>query len=139
MNNHREMPEVAWYLLQCKPRQNNRAGEHLARKGFKCVNPIFRASKLHGVKVKRIEQPMLPGYAFSKTKAQDNWTALSLTRCVSSAVNSGGQTISAEHTGAGWLRQSCSDAMYQPARLASLGSALTTNVTNGTGAYFATR
>lgn len=49
MNNHREMPEVAWYLIQCKPRQENRAGEHLARQGFESFSPTTRVEKLHAV------------------------------------------------------------------------------------------
>ncbi|WP_150301460.1 transcription termination/antitermination NusG family protein [Pseudomonas profundi] len=93
MNNHREMPEVAWYLLQRKPRQVGRAGEHRAHQGFECLEPSLRVDELHAGKVKRIAQPMFPGYLFARIKAQDNWTALPLTRCVSRVLNTRGQSV----------------------------------------------
>ena len=94
MNNHREMPEVAWYLIQCKTRQMNCAGEHLAHQGFECFNPSIRVEKLHADKVKQQEQPMFPGYLFAKIKnAQDNWTAPNSTRSVSRVVNCCSQSI----------------------------------------------
>lgn len=83
MNTHREMPEVAWLPIQCRTRQEDRAGEHLAHQGLECFSPSNRVEKLHAGKVKQQEQPMFPGNLFAKIKTQYNWTALYATRDMS--------------------------------------------------------
>lgn len=93
MNNHREMPEVAWFPIQCRTRQENRTGEHLAHQGFECFNPRSRVEKLHARKVKQQEQPMFPGNPFAIIKTQNNWTALHTTRGIPSVVSFCGQLI----------------------------------------------
>ncbi|WP_150305044.1 transcription termination/antitermination NusG family protein [Pseudomonas saliphila] len=91
MNNHREMPEVAWSPIQCRTRQQDRTGEHLAHQGLERFNPSSRVEKLPAGKVKRQEQPMFPGNLFAIIKTQDNWAALPATRDISRVVSGCGQ------------------------------------------------
>lgn len=86
-----DLPEVAWYLLQCKPRQDLRALEHLDRQGFECLCPTLRVETVKAGKLKQLVQPIFPGYLFVRLHAQDNWTALRSTRGVSRIVGFSGQ------------------------------------------------
>lgn len=86
MNTRMELPEIAWYLLQCKPRQDFRAHEHLTRQGFECFNPSVPLQTLKAGTIKQKIQPLFPGYLFVRVKADDNWTALHSTRGVTRIV-----------------------------------------------------
>lgn len=91
MNPPMELPEIAWYLVHCKPRQEGRAREHLDRQGFECFYPTLWVETLKAGKVNRRMQPIFPGYLFIHLRAQDNWTALRSTRGVSRVVSFCGQ------------------------------------------------
>lgn len=78
--------EGAWYLVQCKPREDLRAHTHLTRQGFTCFCPMFRADK----PAQRL-QPLFPGYLFIHLHDQDNWGVLRSTRGVSRVVSFAGQ------------------------------------------------
>ncbi|TBU86713.1 transcription/translation regulatory transformer protein RfaH [Phytopseudomonas dryadis] len=86
MNTHMELPEIAWYLIQCKPRHDEQAWEHLNRQGFECFCPHIRKETIRAGKVRKISQPLFPGYIFIHLKAQDNWVKLRSTRGVSKVV-----------------------------------------------------
>jgi transcriptional antiterminator RfaH len=81
------LPEIAWYLVQCKSRQEERAQEHLLRQGFDCFCPTLNVESLKGGRLRRGIQPMFPGYLFIHLRAQDNWTALRSTRGVIRVVS----------------------------------------------------
>ena len=38
--------QAAWYLVHCKPHQDERAEEHLARQGYACVRPRLQRERL---------------------------------------------------------------------------------------------
>ncbi len=86
MNTQKDLHDIAWYLIQCKPRQENRAREHLVRQGFECFSPTLTVESLTSGKLKSHVQPLFPGYLFTRVKAQDNWTALHSTRGVTRIV-----------------------------------------------------
>lgn len=87
MNTQKDLHDIAWYLIQCKPRQENRASEHLVRQGFECFSPTLRVESLISGKLKSQIQPLFPGYLFTRVKAQDNWAALHSTRGVNRIVS----------------------------------------------------
>lgn len=78
--------DSAWYLIQCKPRQDERAREHLNRQGFECFLPYQAtpAGRLHSGKHR--SQPLFPGYLFLHMPAQGNWSKLASTRGVNRVV-----------------------------------------------------
>jgi transcriptional antiterminator RfaH len=72
-----------WYVVQCKPREDARALEHLQRQGYECYGPQLRVEKLrHGRKV-ALPAPLFPGYLFVHLNdVNDNWYAIGSTRGV---------------------------------------------------------
>ncbi len=86
MNTQMALPDIAWYLLQCKPRQDFRAQEHLNRQGFECFNPSFMVETIKAGVIKQKLQPLFPGYIFVRVKAEDSWTSLHSTRGVTRVV-----------------------------------------------------
>lgn len=78
--------EAAWYLIQCKPRHDDKAWEHLNRQGFECFCPRTRTQATRAGKRVQITQPLFPGYLFLHMHEQGNWAALRSTRGVSRVV-----------------------------------------------------
>lgn len=107
MNTRMELPETAWYLLQCKPRQGFRAQEHLLRQGFECFNPSFMMETIKEGKVQRKVQPLFPGYIFVRVKAEDSWTSLHSTRGVTRVVAFCGKPCSVSDEIIEHLQQRC--------------------------------
>jgi len=81
-----EGPTTAWYLLQCKPRQDARAEENLRRQGYSCFRPLLQREKLGGGRIQKVEESLFPGYLFIQLDAQSNWAPLRSTRGVSRLV-----------------------------------------------------
>lgn len=102
--------ESAWYLVQCKPREDMRAHTHLTRQGFTCFCPMFRAdSRSNGKPVQRM-QPLFPGYLFIHLHDQDNWGVLRSTRGVSRVVSFAGQPYRVPEAIVEQLKQRCATA-----------------------------
>jgi len=72
-----------WYVIQCKPREDGRALEHLERQGFSCYLPTLRVEKRRqGGKVE-VQESLFPGYLFIQLdEVNDNWHPIRSTRGV---------------------------------------------------------
>lgn len=83
-----------WYVLQSKPRQEERALEHLRNQLFACYCPYHRVEKLrHGKRV-ILNQPLFPGYIFiNLSKLTDNWHTIRSTRGVARLVTFANQPL----------------------------------------------
>lgn len=79
----------AWYLIQCKPRQDERALEHLSRQGFEHFCPLAPTPAGKPRADKHRPAPLFPGYLFLYMPTQGNWSALRSTRGVSRVVSFG--------------------------------------------------
>ena len=79
-----------WYLLQCKPNQQQRADENLNNQGFCTYTPQLKAERI--IRRKRVirEEAVFPGYAFIQLDATSDWRALQATRGVSRVVSFNG-------------------------------------------------
>lgn len=87
------MPKDTWYLVQCKPRQDQRAEEHLIRQGYECFRPICDSGRWgQGGRLHR-QQPLFPGYLFINLPEGANWAPLRSTRGVSRIVSFGGRPL----------------------------------------------
>ncbi len=72
-----------WYVVQCKPREDARALEHLERQGFTCFLPMLAIEKLRHRRQVQVDEPLFPGYLFiSLDKIHDNWHSIRSTRGV---------------------------------------------------------
>lgn len=109
MNWPMERSDIAWYLVQCKPRQEGRAQEHLDRQGFECFYPTTWVATLKAGKVNKRMQPLFPSYLFIRLGSQDNWTALRSTRGVSRVVSFAGQPCRVHDAIIEHLIQRCTD------------------------------
>lgn len=81
------LDQPAWYLLQCKPRQNFRAEENLCNQGFTCFQPVVEVERLQSGKRRITTEPLFPGYLFIRLDSiNDNWSPIRSTRGVSRLV-----------------------------------------------------
>lgn len=89
MDSATQQPAKAWYLVQCKPRQDSRAEEHLQRQGFTCYRPKLTHEVLHRGKVQHVDSSLFPGYVFLRLSHDEDWGPLRSTRGVSRIVRFG--------------------------------------------------
>ncbi|WP_253426701.1 transcription/translation regulatory transformer protein RfaH [Pseudomonas sp. GGS8] len=76
-----------WYLLQCKPRQDERAKTNLLRQNYVIFCPqIVSQRSIHGKPHQSLE-PLFPGYLFIQLGRDDKWAPLRSTRGVSRIVD----------------------------------------------------
>lgn len=79
----------SWYLIQCKPRQDERAEKNLLCQGYKLYRPRLHVERLvKGVR-KEICESLFPGYIFVRLGLLDNWSPLRSTRGVTKIVGFG--------------------------------------------------
>lgn len=81
-------PAIArWYLVQCKPRQENRAVENLRNQLIPCYCPQHTVEKVRHGKRAVTQQPLFSGYIFIHLcKLNDNWHSIRSTRGVQRLV-----------------------------------------------------
>jgi len=98
-------PERNWYLVQCKPRQDERAEAHLARQGYECYRPHCRRERLVRGQRQLMVESLFPGYLFIHLIQGANWAPLRSTRGVSRLVGFGGTPIAVDEGLVAELRQ----------------------------------
>ncbi|WP_200868908.1 transcription/translation regulatory transformer protein RfaH [Pseudomonas brassicacearum] len=80
----------AWYLVHCKPRQDERAEENLLRQGYTCYRPQHSYERVMRSRRLIITESLFPGYLFIQLAADANWAPLRSTRGVYRIVSFGG-------------------------------------------------
>jgi transcriptional antiterminator RfaH len=83
----------AWYLVHCKPRQDERAEEHLVRQGYVCYRPQHTCERVVRGRRQAVVESLFPGYLFIQLAADANWVPLRSTRGVSRIVAFGGMPL----------------------------------------------
>lgn len=84
--------QPAWYLLQCKPRQNFRAEENLCNQGFTCFQPVVDVERLQQGRRRLASEALFPGYLFIRLDSvNDNWSPIRSTRGVTRMVGFNGR------------------------------------------------
>lgn len=74
---------MAWYVLQHKPGQGDRAVQHLQNQGIACFYPKIEVEKIKAGKRKKGLEPLFPGYIFvSLDQSDPMWAKLRSTRGV---------------------------------------------------------
>ena len=87
-------PPPRWYLIQCKPRQDSRAEENLARQAFKCYRPTHHVERVQRGRRVTLVESLFPGYLFIQLdQLNDNWHPIRSTRGVNQLVTFGKQPI----------------------------------------------
>lgn len=83
----------AWYLVHCKPRQDERAEENLLRQGYACYRPQHSCERIVRGRRQIIAESLFPGYLFIQLAADANWAPLRSTRGVIRIVGFGGMPL----------------------------------------------
>lgn len=83
----------AWYLVQCKSRQDQRAEENLLRQGYVCARPVCRRDRIVRGRWQSVQESLFPGYLFINLPATADWSPLRSTRGVSRLVSFGGTPL----------------------------------------------
>ncbi|WP_198411192.1 transcription/translation regulatory transformer protein RfaH [Marinimicrobium alkaliphilum] len=81
----------AWYLVQCKPREAERAQEHLQNQNFDCFLPMHPMMRKRSGKFCRVVEPLFPYYLFINLDEFSNWRVIRSTRGVARVVSFNGQ------------------------------------------------
>lgn len=115
MESETGLPTKLWYLLQCKPRQDARALEHLERQGFECYAPMCHVQTIVAGKLRVKEQPLFPGYVFIRMGMEDSWLALRSTRGVNRVVAFCGQPCQVQDAIVEHLKHRCATAQMHRA------------------------
>lgn len=97
-----------WYLIQCKPRQDERAEENLLRQGYTCYRPQHTRERLLRGQRQMVTESLFPGYLFIHLSQLDNWAPLRSTRGVSRVVSFGNQPLAVDTALIEQLQQRCS-------------------------------
>ncbi|MBK1643826.1 transcription/translation regulatory transformer protein RfaH [Thiocapsa imhoffii] len=96
-----ENPESAarplWYLVQSKPRQEDRAEFNLAQQGYCVYRPCLMVEHIRRGRRVQVEESLFPNYLFIQLQRWvDNWYPLRSTRGVSRLVAFGGEALPVE-------------------------------------------
>lgn len=76
-----------WYLIQCKPRQDARAEEHLRNQNFPCYRPVHPVEAMRRGKRVMLDESLFPGYLFiNLCQTTDSWHSIRSTRGVARLV-----------------------------------------------------
>jgi transcriptional antiterminator RfaH len=75
-----------WYLLQCKPRQDERAQLNLQQQNYMTFRPQLMSERSVRGKRHRVLESLFPGYVFIQLSRDDNWAPIRSTRGVSRIV-----------------------------------------------------
>ena len=86
-----------WYLVQCKPRQDERAEENLQRQGYQCSRPACRRERQLRGQMQYVHESLFPGYLFIHMPEGANWAPLRSTRGVARVVAFGGRPLAVSH------------------------------------------
>jgi transcriptional antiterminator RfaH len=82
--------ESNWYLVYCKPREDERALENLERQGFQCYRPVLAIEQRRVNRKRILDRPLFPGYIFIQLDhVRDNWALIRSTRGVIHLVRFG--------------------------------------------------
>jgi transcriptional antiterminator RfaH len=83
----------AWYLVQCKSRQDHRAEENLLRQGYICARPVCRRGRIVRGRHEYVQESLFPGYLFINLPANSSWSSVHSTRGVIRLVSFGGAPL----------------------------------------------
>jgi transcriptional antiterminator RfaH len=81
-----------WYLIQCRPREDERALENLERQEYQCYAPSYIVERWRQGRRLRLSEPLFPGYLFIHLdRVNDNWRPIRSTRGVNRIVSFNGE------------------------------------------------
>ena len=79
---------LQWYLVQCKPREDDRALQNLERQSFECYRAVRRSERRYPTGRRYVAtESLFRGYLFIRLdRKNDNWSLIHSTRGVNRIV-----------------------------------------------------
>ncbi|KAA0873963.1 transcription/translation regulatory transformer protein RfaH [Nitrincola tapanii] len=109
-----EVQQRAWFLVQCKAGETERAFENLARQNYECFMPQIEQEKIRKGKRVRLLEPLFPGYLFIHLdQLADNWRPIRSTRGVSRLVSFGGLPLAVSNDLIADLQKRCQNVVIE--------------------------
>lgn len=112
-----------WYVVYTKPREEDRAREHLERQGHQCYLPLLSLEKRRRGRVVPVTEPLFPRYLFIRSAedlATAGWGSLRSTRGVVKLVGFGAGPVTVDEAFLDALRERTTrgtpelQTMFQP-------------------------
>lgn len=103
----------AWYLVQCKANQDERAENNLTYQGYTCFRPRHRRERILNGQRRVVCESLFPSYLFIHVSSNDNWGPLRSTRGVLRVVAFGGKPLPVRDALITQLYQRDSDACVE--------------------------
>ena len=88
-----QLPADAWFAVQVAPRSEKRVATMLEYKGYKQFAPMYVAHKKWSDRIKKIEDPLFPGYVFVRLSGGIVGGLLCSTPGVTRILSSGGRPV----------------------------------------------
>jgi transcriptional antiterminator RfaH len=107
---HRDQA-AAWYLVQCKPRQDERAEDNLVRQGYRCYRPQRSCERIVRGSRQTVVESLFPGYLFIALAEDANWAPLRSTRGVNRLVGFGGMPLKVDERFIEQLQHRCENTV----------------------------
>lgn len=86
------VPQLAWYLVHTKPRQETKALVNLEQQGYACYLPLICVEKMRRGKAQVLSEPLFQRYLFIQLDCSEggrSWTPIRSTPGVSTLVEFG--------------------------------------------------
>jgi len=71
-----EVDRLLWFALRVKPRHERAVSHHLERAGIEPFVPFYRSKRRWSDRIKELELPLFPGYAFARFNLLNRVTVL---------------------------------------------------------------
>lgn len=85
-----------WFVVQSKPREEERAFHHLKEKGVQTIFPKIKMIRYRDTKAQTVVKPMFPLYLFARLRAPDEIPHALWTRGVKRILGAGDKPIAVE-------------------------------------------
>jgi transcription antitermination factor NusG len=95
---------LSWFALQVRSRRESIIADQLHRQGYECFLPLYKNIRRWSDRMKELEQPLFPGYLFSRFDFQ-NCRSLLMTPGVQQVVGNGRSPIPVEESELESVRQ----------------------------------
>lgn len=82
-----------WFVVNTKPKNENRASHNLSSGGFDVLNPKLKLRKYREARFVDVVEPMFPNYIFVKFHPIDDYYMVKYTRGVNKIITFGGKMV----------------------------------------------
>ena len=83
----------SWFVVNTKPKNENRASHNLSAGGYDVLNPKLKLRKYREGRFADIVEPMFPNYIFVKFHPVDDYHMVKYTRGVNKIITFGGRMV----------------------------------------------